>query len=229
MLTAQKKIALYLCSLTLAVSVYPLYATTYTGSLSYGNGLSATENWKDSSTMLSWTVTNEEPDPTLPDTFVWKYTYTLSVAQTSPSHIIIEASSGDSEGIGKFTDDNFENVSGFTMKDEIKTHHSTGNKGGNPFMPADLYGIKLEDWEDDQFPLVITFYSDRVPVWGDFYSKGGKDSVVYNSGFTAVDPTAPAADESYEGHLLVPDTVPEPGLLTLLGMGGLGLAWKKRR
>ncbi|MBN1555678.1 MAG: hypothetical protein JXA11_13120 [Phycisphaerae bacterium] len=222
--------------LCLIVLVSQAGATTYTGQLTYNTGLFATQNWADPATTLSWIVTDEEPDPLLPSSFCWKYTYTLSVPEKGISHMIVEASNG----ADPFTDDNIRGVSGITgVAAEIEEYSSEDQGNSNPLMPEPLYGIKLEGWRGDPTLLSLSFYSNRVPVWGDFYAKDGvnKDEnnvkhpvVLYNTGFTAPDPSGPADNGSLNGHLLVPDThtVPEPGFLTLLVLGGLGLRRNKR-
>ena len=84
---------------------------------------------------------------------------------------------------------------------------------------------------NDVNTCVINFYSDRVPVWGDFYAKGGRDSYLYNAGYLAADPLAPAASGSLNNHILRPDSVviPVPSAV-LLSSIGLGLAgWLQKR
>lgn len=203
---------------TLLLSAGGLRADYYTGTLSYGDGLYATQSWAKPATSISWIVTNEDPDA--PAGFGWKYTYILSVPKKDISHFIVETSNGENP----FTVDSLTDVVG-TDAYEVKLF-SPGTS--NPSMPGDLYGVKFDDLSDTD--VTVSFYSDRAPVWGDLYAKDGKDKgqdvLMYNTGFTAEDPVDPPSSGSLAGHLLRPDSsnaVPEPSLLLLLALGGLGL------
>jgi hypothetical protein len=102
--------------------------------------------------------------------------------------------------------------------------------------------------------MSFSFYSDRAPVWGDFYAVDGyiwrykcgtgwyKDyNRAYNKGFGSPDsdPLAPPDDGSFNCHILVPDTfddtpggdnpVAEPSALALMVLSGLGLTARRRR
>lgn len=233
MLCTHRNTVLYLCLLFLLASfVSPLYATSYTGSLSYGSGLFATAEWAntddpDNISTLTWTVTYH------PESSLWHYVYELNVPSKDISHIIVEASD---EGDQSFTEANLFDLEGATVPENgINTYTSTSNGNSNPLMPGEMYGIQFLPLENTT-SLTVSFHSDRAPVWGDFYAKDGNKGpvVMYNTGFTAndADPDpniVPPDNGSYEGHLLVPDTIPEPGLLTLLSLGGLGLVRKQRR
>jgi hypothetical protein len=82
----------------------------------------------------------------------------------------------------------------------------------------------------------MSLISDRDPVWGDFYAKGGKDGkgpdkvdlVLYNTGFTAADPLL-APDANVTDHILVPDTTPEPATMAMLTLGGVMVLIRKRK
>lgn len=115
-----------------------------------------------------------------------------------------------------------------------------GDEGNsNPNIPDLFYGIKFEHSEQgDEHTLTVSFDSLRVPVWGDFYAKGGTSghhgfNSVWNDGFGSPDsdPANPPADGSIAGHLLVPDTVeiPEPASIGLLLVGLTAVAFGKWR
>lgn len=201
----------------------------YEGDLSFDNGLIATGGWSDSDTKLSWVVDNE----TTPG--LWHYSYTLTVRKPSTSHMIIEVSDGDPGPAFTFANlfsPETDPAGWIQGSGEIKTY---GPGPSNPGIPGTMYGIKFDGTQDARI-VTLEFDSDRVPVWGDFYAKGGSDSALFNEGFTAndVDPTAPAASGSYQHHVLVPDTttvnVPTPGAILLGGFGAglLGLLRKRR-
>ncbi len=206
---------------------------SYTGSLSTGSGadgaLVGANGWDDSSTTLSWTVDNT----TTPGK--WHYEYTLSVPQGGISHIIIEASDGDP--LSPFTSENLfspeDDPSGWIDDEEIEIQvHTTGS--GNPDMPADVYGVKFVAAQGfDEISVTVRFDSDRGPTWGDFYAKdgGGQGTwkTAYNQGFQTADPTVAPASGSEQDHLLVPDTIPEPGVLVLLGLGAWARVQRRRR
>lgn len=181
---------------------------------------------------LSWEV-SQNADLT------WRYKYTLAVDSAPDiSHFIIEGSSNPGN---EFTADNVLgdaiaviNRFTFTVDGpldsgravEIQQHDTDP---GNPGLPGSIYGIKIEDLGDFR-EITVEFDSDRVPVWGDFYMKGGPGSYAYNAGFTLADPTDPPASGSLQSHVLVPDSVvPEPTTLALLGLGGLAMLGKRMR
>ncbi|MBD3289892.1 PEP-CTERM sorting domain-containing protein [candidate division KSB1 bacterium] len=195
---------------------------TLTGSIQYIDGITgliAGDGWNNSQTILQWNV-NQNPDLT------WTYEYSFSSASPMISHAIIEISPN-------FTTANI--LAGTTVYDELKTY--TPNQGNsNPGLYGDLYGIK---WNGESSWQIIT---DRAPMWGHFYAKGGR-TYAYNSAFPgfvdggynpALRPTFNIDNYIIEqGWVLVPDTessvVPEPGTLMLLGIGFLGLVISRIR
>ncbi len=225
----------------------PALAATYSGSLAYTPGPPpdvddelnvgpANLQWANYTVQISWTVT--DTDVSQPG-YPWKYTYTFghNGGQAGISHVIIEAS--DEFGLGDIV-----GLTGATLypTDPITTHRVTS---GNPNMPEDVYGVKFNPLADGLFSMTWSFFSDRVPVWGDFYARcGGKlggINFAYNynmdadgsvAGFLSpdTDPSAPpesgTAANHYYFHILRPDNlVPEPATLVLgvaFALVGLG-------
>jgi hypothetical protein len=213
-------------------------ASLFTGSLQYtppypadsGDGLivgPSSLQWAQDVVTLAWTVTdNDTSQPGFP----WKYTYHLTLVgseQAGFSHMIIEASpsfcASDLAGL--------DNGSLYSVTTQFANQ-------GNANMPEDIYGIKLNPPAEGMLDWTVSFFSDRAPVWGDFYARcGGKKGGInyaYNKGFLSpdTDPATPASDGSVDFHILRPDTVvPEPTTLTLLilaGLGGMASLWRRK-
>ncbi|UCG33363.1 MAG: hypothetical protein JSU68_01785 [Phycisphaerales bacterium] len=240
----------------LMLGVMPASATTYTGSLTYTAPLPPGSDdgiyvigipgqWPDYDVSMSWTVTDEDPYDT---TYLWKYTYTFDLEYSDTwgaiSHIIIEGS----EGIGSG------DIIGTTGALVDSVGYQAVNYGFED-MPEDMWGINFDPpTADDYFTMTWSFWSNRMPVWGDFYARCGggpggdeinkaynynNDGLGTELGFLDpngldnvlddIDPTDPPSDGSIDYHILRPDSyIPEPGAMGLIVFAGL-MAVRRRR
>lgn len=228
-----------------ADTVYSGYLSSDTGDGSADGYLDGTGFWIDSSilpggepddytpTEFSWTVSDNADGS-------WNYAYDLRVYRAEASHWLLETS--DAFALGDLI-----TVDGAYT--EIVTGTHEGHPGEeiqpNPYMPDDLYGMKMNDTsgtgqtynDGKSYIYTLTFDTWRQPVWADFYAKcgkvGGTQNTAWNLGFTDPDSDPPysvaASDGSYNNHVLAPDTkVPEPGTVVLLTLGLGALVWRRR-
>jgi hypothetical protein len=199
-----------LSAAALAMAGANAQAVMYTGSLSTaGGGIVAGGSWPGTAGVtLSWVVQDVGPN--------WQYSYTFSSPVPNMSHIIFELSAGVTSLVTNPPADLY----------TTSTPGDFGPGPSNPGMPGTMYGVKF-DVVSGSNPFTVTFVSDRSPVWGDFYAKGGASSFAYNAGFLAADPTDPPSDGSINNHILRPDTngpppaVPVPPTVALALVGGL--------
>ncbi len=230
------------CSLPIASGEVLSGSLTYTPSvLDSGDGVRVIgDPWPNYTATMTWEVTNE--DNTWPG-FPWKYTYSFGLTTTNGtlqggiSHIIIECSEALSEV-------DIAGVSGGVVFDDDPVElQKTGP--GNPGMPEDIWGIKFDPISIpvSEYEMTWSFWSNREPVWGDFYVKDG-NNIAYNYNVTETvetgflspdsDPDVPrSSDPAGLYHILRPDShVPEPGSFVLLvtaAVGLLGCAWRRKR
>jgi hypothetical protein len=199
----------------------PVSSDNYIGTVSYDTGIYATPNWNNEGTWLNWNITQLEQD-------LWRYEYTWSTDGRDLSHIII----GVTEGAAL---DDFWNWSyNYQVESSSPQVGWFGPGPGNPGMPDDLYGLKL-DLAQDTPVFQFSFETWRSPVWGDFYAKDGRyqggDVYAHNVGFGT-----PGNDQGL--HIAVPNglqpptiiLIPDGGLtLGLIGFALLGLGFVRRR
>ena len=168
---------------------------------------------------ISWDITDAGA--------YWSYSYSFSNAndtQLAPalSHWLLEVSPviTSDNYLGYIWDTNFDLVAPKTWDPE---------DAGEPQLPVDLYGIKLDSGQ-----TTYTFKSTQPPVWGDFYGKcgGGTPNATAWNASIGIDPAEGAT--SFTNWIPTPDTesvppVPIPGAVWLLGSGLVGLVALKRK
>ncbi len=200
-MTATKMRFLIVVALLATVAVFPIAArgAIISNPVSTADGtLIGGGDW-ESGVSLGWSVTASDGG--------YLYSYEFVAPGPALSHFELEIS-------GNFTESDILDISPGSY--EIDVFSAGPSKPGWPEGEA-LHAIKFYDISGES-PFFLTLLSDRAPMEGDFYAKGGRDSFAFNSGFGSRD----------GANILVPDTksapVPEPGTLLLVGSGLMGIA-----
>lgn len=182
-----KSLKMFVVAFVLSIMfVFPCYADTiYSGELTTFDGsVTATDKWiqDKGGFQIVWEH--------FLNNGLYNYNYKITNAiggglTPDVSYFIFEVSEN-------FTLENIKNFSGGTIADGPKTMNG-------------IWGLKIEDMPETGI-INISFLSDRMPMWGDFYTKGGNRSTAFNS---------------EEFQLGVPDTqvVPVANTLVLLSTG----------
>lgn len=182
-------------------------------------GVIANGSWVEANDLggfkISWAVHQD------PSTRYWTYSYTVANADGSTpihqmiSHLIIEVSSN-------FTSNNVKSVEG-------KYAIDTWTDKGNPGLPTPFFGLKF-----DSDRTTYTLVTDRLPMWGSFFAKGGKygqePNWAHNTGLGSLGIDR-YSNSNGLALIAVPDTVgpdtqeppPVPVPLPASAFGGLAL------
>lgn len=159
---------------------------------------------------LDWTISQ------IGDLFTYRYDVS-GYATPGVSHFIISLSEGCSLDANCIT-----TASSFTFGVYNATDQGNSNNGFPSGVSID--GVKFNFGSVDS--TVYTFTSDRAPVYGDFFLKGGNGPFAYNAGLAnpGSDASAFIARPDTTGGIRTDTAVPEPGTVFLLGGGALLLA-----
>jgi hypothetical protein len=189
------------------------------GSISTPVGLTANGDWLSDGFRVAWDISSNGDG-------TWSYHYDLTKPfdaslRKDVSYFILQVS------------DNF------TSRDISGGWVPGWYQGGNPSspgIPGPIWGIKVELNDNNSF----SFDSTRAPMWGDFYAKGGTSESgtvwndVYNSDFGVpvsnpndYDQTPVDGQQRPLYKVLVPDTIPEPPTMIVLGLGSVLLRKRK--
>lgn len=182
------------------------------GTLTYDAGEVITGGSWGSNTSFYYEV-SRPLDQSLPLHYL--YTFTPSPSAPSWSHFVLEVSkAGNLPAFDPMNPMDYVGPGGLDPDDP----KSYIDGPSNPGLIVPIFGIKFGSMGTSD---TVEFDSYRLPMWGDFYIKGGRDTFAYNSGlgtFTGA-------------NILVPDGayVPLPGafLLGLLGLGAVGVKLRK--
>lgn len=206
-------VAVVVALMALPMAAHSALVSSNPGSIStpLSSGVIGAGNW-DTGVTLGWSVADVGD--------YYFYSYTFQAPTPGLSHFILQTS-------GNFEENNILVISNNVEKYDLGSF-SSAEGASNPGMPGEgMYGIKFEGISGDS-PWTFTLLSDRAPMDGDFYAKGGSEvggnnwGYAYNSGFGALN----------GANILVPDTVtqrvPEAGALLLFGSGLIGLVGYRR-
>jgi hypothetical protein len=191
-----------------------------------GAGLTTTGDYAGDDVSINWEIVDNGDG-----TFDYSYTFN-NFRRPAISHVVLDLTDdavfpGVDPGVVTAAEYN-----GNDAQDLLKFGEE-GPGSGNPGFPAgtSIIGVKFDETTEfgDQDPLIITFTSNRAPVYGDIYVKGGSGGGVSNVGLLD------HSDMNPLNFLARPNgagVIPEPSTLALTGisaLAGLGIASRRIR
>lgn len=166
-------------------------------------GVTATINWAFGDFIISWDITS--------DNGLWTYEYNIMMDNPGISHFILEITEDDDPFLIAPGSDDFEDIKEW-------------DKSGGKDLPNPLYGGKFDFGADDE--ITYTLITDRDPVYGVFFAKGGQDTAWSDAlSFANYKENESLTTTSFivrPNGVRIP--VSEPATMLLLGAGLIGLA-----
>ena len=190
------------------ILAYPVWnnSADFSGSRAFNSGINATGSWATNFT-IEWEITQD------PNTLNYTYTYTLNTVDPEISHFIVEL----------VKDNNFWYYTDLPQT-ELKDWSQSSS---NPDLPQGFYGLSFDDLSGKE-RVILSFTTDRAPVWGVFYAKGSSNAAAWSKALD-LDNYKKGDDASFfipRPHVVL---IPEPTSIFLFGTGLLGLAGLGRK